>query len=391
MKTKHKYVVIIILLITLFLMFPFPINNNLNKRTKLLEQYKKIENIIKKYKLENNNKIIIKDGKIKTNKNIQVKLDENIDGQFIRVNNNLYGQIQKDNYCIKKKYNNEINITKSLCTDIDEPANITEKIISTASEKELIDDNTNTGLDSKYPFSSRKYYIGSNPNNYIIFMDKCWRIVNIAQNNNVKLIYEGETKDNTCTNITSNISGNIGLNTWDKFLNEKGNWNKQSTLRTNMLYWIKDGSIDLKDFKMNLDLDKIANADWYIGNVNIDNSSLLDDINDERNEIDKLQLGLPNNSDYLKVSCYTSSSNSLAKCNKNNYLYKSKYHWWTINYVNDNTKSVWIVMQDGTIQNIPIKLSNEYYFSGTRLSLYLNSDVKIIGLGTEKNPYIVVD
>lgn len=392
MKYRKKILLsTIILLFMCYNLFPH-ISYNTSVIIALKKTYESVLTQIKEsdkeqvFNIENNN--------IKNSDNKLIYKGKNIvgNGKIIKLSDDkTYGYIKYKNKCLLKEIDDKYVIYNNDCPKIDKPTKAADVVLKNSSEIKY--DTYETGLNENLEFSSRAYYIGSNPSNYLIFSNQCWRIVNITQNDAVKLVYEGPTSiNNTCEGSNTTVSGSIGLFTWDRELNMRGNWEEQSSLKTFMKYWQKEGLINTEQLKIKLDLEYLMNASWYIGNVSENNQTLAEDIMNERENIlqDGSKLGLLNNSDYLKINCNLSSHNSNQSCSDNNYLYKKNYNWWTINTGNIENKKVWLIMRDGNIINREVKYSHEYYFSGVRLAVYLNPNTKIFGLGTEKIPYKIV-
>ena len=100
------------------------------------------------------------------------------------------------------------------------PSDNVRKIIADGlSNGDLIEDTTtNASLD----FASKYYFTGNNPSNYVVFNNACWRIVNIANNNDVKIVYEGKiTSNSDCVGVATSDSGM--LNTTYTFDTENSN------------------------------------------------------------------------------------------------------------------------------------------------------------------------
>lgn len=384
--SKKKIGVIIVSIIIYFAitLFPYKVIET-NQNFQLLKKYQNVEHGIQ----ATAGHYIIKNSKLEGVKNVNVDVTDISEGEFVNTGQGVYGYIVYKNKCIQKgAIGSKIIISDKKCKEIDKPLEALKKIQQNSMDEEFIKDIVDN--DNTYEYSSKYYFTGKNPNNYIVFSNKCWRIVNIAKNNSLKLIYEGEINgDNNCKGVTTNISGSIGLYTWDYRRDEDGTWNEKSSLQEIMYYWQKDGVIDNQTFQLKLNSELILDADWYVGEVSKNTTTLSSVLKEERKITSKLKIGLLNSSDYLKVSC--SNKNDIRNnCGEENYLSKEKYHWWTINSVKDEFKRVWIVTQNGNLQEIPVLLSHEYYFSGVRLAIYLDGNIKLVGNGTEFNPYRVV-
>ena len=331
-----------------------------------------------------------------TDKIKKEKVDEINEYQFS--NGNLYqtpsgdvfGAWEYPNFCIVQEYPNKKPVIKNDCEKITYNA-AAKHIEKTSDTKDLLDDTEVTGKDTTKPFTSKKYFVGTNPNNYLYYSGSCYRVVNIAQNDTVKVVYEGiANSDGSCTDVADNNSGMVMLYTWDENKQRSGNFENASTLKGNLDRFYEEEEINTVVMKQPIDTSVIAMADWYIGKVNEGNATLLEDIQNERSEISTTQfpLGLLNSSDYLKISCQTSGGKSTTDCSKNNYLYKSKYQWWMINYGEE--KDAWFVHKDGTMKSDTIGYSYEYRFSGVRMAFYLKADTLLTGNGTENSPYRII-
>lgn len=321
----------------------------------------------------------------------------NGDGTILVKDNKIEDfQLQNKEYCATIK-NDKILIEKKTCTIVGEKENITDKINKTSLKTELIDDTEETGLDTTLPFSSKKYYIGENPNNYLVFENSCYRIMNVAQNDTVKIIYEAPVDQyGTCREVAKDNSGYVALLAWNNEKKTKITW-EDSYLNYSMQRWVEYEEIEMVDLKVELDNTKIADAEWYTGQVQRSNNLLIEDIKNERsiiankeNNTDrKIKMGLINVSDYLKIDCKKSINKHDDSCKNNNYLYKIGYDYWTVNSINDVDNEVWQVTLSGDIESLTIPYSREYSYSGIRPVMYLNANNVVKGTGVSENPYVV--
>jgi len=264
-------------------------------------------------------------------------------------------------------------------------------------------DTKNTAVNANLAYTSKYYFKGSNPNNYLQFAGVCWRIVSISHNNTIKIIYE----NNTCSPTTT--SGRVNSN--QKWSNTaQNNWYSSDTaLRLLLETYANSGNLTAFTIS-STNLAKVNNATWYVGSLYYDTKySLYENINQERAEQGKTNLpalvdkeateytwqnkiGLLSPSEFVKASssalCYnTYTSFASTNCKNDNYLYK-EYNWWTLNANSNTTNLAWFnrINQDsvgdltvGTVTN-PLSV---------RPVLYLNNNVNITGKGTPSNPYVV--
>ncbi|MDD2518357.1 MAG: hypothetical protein PHG18_00460 [Bacilli bacterium] len=237
----------------------------------------------------------------------------------------------------------------------------------------LYEDSIDTGLDEDLPYSSKYYFRGSNVDNYLIYDNKCFRIINIAQNNALKVMYIGDAQNETCENIVDKIAkikwDDQGLNIW-----------AQSSIKTYLDKWMSniDDSLIIKD------------ATWYIGGLrfNSEQSLAIDIENERKTDLDDVviyngMVGLINASDYMKAAerlCSVGAFNDQKECGLNNYL--NTKNFWTINKTyNDNERS-WVV-ENGIMQS---KYTSNEKFNAYPV-VYLEGNIKLIGNGTIAIPY----
>lgn len=381
-----KIMVLVVIICFAVILIPF----NVKPQQQILEENLKrnYQLIVKKLKTLDNGHYKLEDNYIIGNN--KEKVDINGTGEFIKISDQkIYGNLINDDVCLSVDYFMNVSYkNKSQCLAIDEPEIAHKKLLNNR-DNNLVEDQNNDDAN----FSSKYYYKGKNPNNYIIFSDQCFRIINIANNNDLKIIYEGPKNnvENNCHDISTNVSGSVGLTTWDKNRDQTGDWQTRSSLREIFEDWETNQEIDTKMTRFKLDMSKVDNAIWYIGNIDTKNDKLDEDIDDERQQQYNGKIGLVNASDYLKINCNLSANNTDETCKENNYLYKEKYNWWTINNEDDEEKTAWIITSDGTLKNVSIPYSKEFNFSGTRPVLYLKSDIKIVGNGSELNPFVLID
>jgi len=236
----------------------------------------------------------------------------------------------------------------------------------------LVKDDESTGLDESVGFSSKYYYTGANPDNYLVYGNQCFRILNISQNGSVKLIYNDDGLYNgTClTSLDQKDIGEYGAFNWDSenldtwgnadIKDELGNWydNLYDRARINYL------------------------ASFETGDLN-SNATLVLDIDDERDTNNTGSTGLINLTDYIKASSNISECTSVASdtnCEVNSFLDKN-YSYWSIN--GDVSSKIGYINNSIIFDNANV---SEY----VRPILYLNSNTNLSGAGTISNPYKVI-
>ena len=224
--------------------------------------------------------------------------------------------------------------------------------------EQIIED---AGLEKDF-YECRYFFTGENPNNYITFNGEKagWRIISVECDGTIKIM----------------INENIENMEWDT--SGSNNWARPATINTylnetyfNMLNDTAQSQIVVKDFSIG-------------GTINHD---LADIVNDENEMTWKGKIALPTLSEYLRTnsseSCKTYSNN--ATCKDTTWMYYSYDNWWLLTYPSNGTGGAFRIGSSGVI--------NTYSVSGSsnrvRPTLYLNSNVKLSGSGTESDPYVL--
>lgn len=358
----------------------------------LHQDYNKINNLLKDSKIKNG-KYLIEDNIIK-NDDFSKKVSIQSHGEVYKINkSNLYGYLIYSDKCYRfNQFGDNEVLDSNKCNKLENPKNMLT-LISELNSNDVKKDNEFTGSHITDDYGSQYYFTGSNPDNYIIFSNKCFRIINVTKNGSTKIIFENDLNANTnnCENVAKNDSGNVGLTFWDRDKKVINSWN-ESSLKRIMDDWVIEEKIDMGSYDFKLDIKYLEDINWNIGLVDDDNENITDIIEDEitLKTKDKSKIGLISVSDYAKISCFSKKSNEQS-CMKDNYLYKEKYNWWTINSGSEDKKTAWIIEKDGMLVNKLIPFSHEYYFGGTRPVVYLKNSIQYIGKGSEKNPYRIVD
>lgn len=249
-------------------------------------------------------------------------------------------------------------------------------------------DITTISLYQDEPFASQYYFKGENVNNYLIYSDNCWQIVNIANNDAIKLMYLGPTSDKSCATV--------------KLTSEKLAWNdsnnndwQQSSLKDTLDTWVKENKIFNNSIDFSSEQSIIENATWFTGSVKVANYDTRKAIIDEHADIDteekteiRSKIGLLNLTDYLKSSTSCSYSGAYffdSLCGEQNYLYKNE-NYWLLNKTYGDDFHVWTV-DSGGVQSKKTN-NNDYLVIPV---VYLKPNTLIKGKGTINKPYVVMD
>ncbi len=226
-----------------------------------------------------------------------------------------------------------------------------------------------------------KRYAGSNPNNWVCFgteNEACdenhlYRIIGIIDGK-MKIIKNSFYSTSKAWDITG---GTRGSNNWDRPADLKTELNGTS-------FYSNTNYID------EASRNYIANAMWYIGGQKVVGDYTVANFEDnERSSSSLGYIGLisvadfgygSNNASCERATVLNEDNNA---CVRNNYLFNSSTHQWTITLCNNNTSNVLKVYTNGKVYVNYVDLSN-----GVRPSLFLKPEVKITsGKGTEQEPY----
>ena len=280
-------------------------------------------------------------------------------------------------------------------------------------------------------------YIGADPNNYVRFNDELWRIIGVFDTDDgtgkvekrLKIIRNESIGDYSWDNKnkTTGAENDYGKNEWtDARLNYLLNPGHESETAGGSLYWNRGAgncyeglnySTTTCDFTTTGLTEKaramIGNAKWYLGGTaNYDSSS-----NGLASHFYKYErgigvysgrstswtgkVGLMYPSDYgyatsggtttNRASClakelYNWNRDTVSDCKNNDWMYNSSILQWTITPIQDNSYSVFLVIDDGYVYDSSVS-DNNY---SMRPVVHLNSAIKVSsGTGEKDNPYII--
>lgn len=415
------FAIIGVLAIVVAIATPFVIKSiNDNSKEKFVEKTEELINAAAKITPENEMTIKILNHEYVSADNLVVDEDLPLAATIkINTSNQISIVAQNKDWCIEKDYDEEeytISEFNGDCTIAKSVnfAGISMDLKENDSNKDglYLDDET-TGTDVTLPYASKYYFKGTEPNNYVVLSKRCYRIINVAQNDTLKVIYEGsaDSKGN-CTQVSTISSGSIGKSAWNTNTknSEDGvnNWyDNGSVLRTfltgaNKTLVLKGSS---KTINLEENVNDITTGVYYVGKVNYDKytkQTLATDVEQERTNKSEYApekaiydytttFGLINVSDYVKASANAECENALsamsgsALCAEKNYLYKAKYKWWTLNagYTDDH---VWTIDKKGILTQTAASDASAY----VRPVFYISNTVKLSGTGTSSDPYKVI-
>ncbi len=262
---------------------------------------------------------------------------------------------------------------------------------------------SNDGLYTDKYEDNRYIYKGKDPNNYITFNDELWRIISIESTGNLKIMRNNSignrpfdvkgARQNGYCGLVNDPSPKFSCNSWAKtenFINGTftGLVEKDASLN---IYLNNDyyGTI-LENDKI-----KIINGIFNTGPLTHDYSNpnipLMQSKQEEKQQIWKGKIAIPTMIEYIEagIDCKNVYATYYNSCAENNWLYdaaiNSNSYTWLL--------SIWKNISVINFNIVPKGYVREGDFNGSGASyaifptLYLNSDIKISGEGTESNPY----
>ena len=271
-----------------------------------------------------------------------------------------------------------------------------------------ITDNVVTSGEGLYKDEYEKgrcVYRGTNPNNYIKFNGKLWRIISKEADGTYKILRNealpSRAFDSGGARTTGYCSqGNAptyGCNAWSSTAHMVGSPSEF----TNGSY---TGSVDAdsgiltylngeyynsleRTFKENI----VSNT-WGTGAVIWQNNDLQGQITSENRYKWNGNIGLISVSDYIKANSNKETWGTVNKnnsyystCKNTNWMYISGTSWWTISPGSIYSYTVWNINSDGYLYGNDARNS-----VGVRPAVFLNSSISLIGDGTESYPFIIV-
>lgn len=277
--------------------------------------------------------------------------------------------------------------------------------------------------------SGRYIYKGENPNNYIHFNEeeKPWRILSVEADGSLKII-RNESIGNMAYDLpgTRESSSNtycvnpktVGCNAWASTNNLVGtpadftlhypNGNPVTDTTKYSGTVTQDSSLNMylnNDYYNNKDgngitekaRNQIINHDFNVGTPGrkTDEEGIATDIKQEALYKWNGFVGLMSVTEILRTTTDTTctsisvghNNSSKSVCSNNNWMWNKfgNYEWTISAYVSSDCRYVWNLYKNGYISTGDAL----YTITVTRPVLYLRSDIKLSGKGTENNPYII--
>ena len=253
-------------------------------------------------------------------------------------------------------------------------------------------DASSNGLEKDTTSDANIRYVGGNPNNYVEFNGEAWRIIGVF-GSNLKLVRDEILTEYSFDNKNrrQGIDSNYGTNDWTKsylreFLNDYYYGGKTITCHSETSgSTATNATITCPDINKINDTSKsmIQNTMWNLGGF-VHGTKPVNELYTKEKGTEVYNghattsndyIGLIYPSDYGNASTDASCSQNpfSSKCKNNNWLFKG-VTYWTISPPSSYDNSVFSVLSDGYLLNY-----GAFYRVGIRPSLYLKSDVKVVG------------
>lgn len=249
------------------------------------------------------------------------------------------------------------------CGTSDDTLLLYDKLISISKNENKDGTNGLFRVNGKYVFR------GDRPNNFVTFAGKLWRIMEIGEDRNIKLFYDGEAAQIKVWDNRYNPTedAKVGINDY-----------QVSRIRDYLLSYIGDS----ENFS-NSSKSKLAYMDLCIGERNLDDLSLdghLECLKQQGNQL----IGLPTVVEFLNTSNDPNCPNNIRACSNYNFMARIKSFWTQTPVMGTTDKVYRIYSDEGLIER---KAISEHYAYPV---ISLKPDVAILsGNGEFNNPYVL--
>ncbi len=260
--------------------------------------------------------------------------------------------------------------------NINAKGNIVQKILTISELKnEYCNATTGDGLYIDTYETGRCVYKGVDPNNYLEIDNTLWRILAIESDGTLKIMKNDSV---------ANMHWDTGVGAWGY-----NDWSRPAVVNSylNNDYY---GSLS-DDFKA-----IIENHVWNTGAVTHANNDLVNQIEEEKSITWRGNVGLISVSDYIKANSnfnqcgnFSLNNSNYETCRQTNFLIRPQ-RFWTItaydNIILNLSSVVYRISEAGGISAESAGYSTSDIFP----AMYLNSNIKLYGKGTEIIPYKIV-
>jgi len=289
---------------------------------------------------------------------------------------------------------------------------------------------SNDGLYEDDTEKGRYIYRGGNPNNYMTFNGETagWRIIGFENDGTIKVIrnksigkfsFDEPGNRNSITSTYCVEASNNGCNAWAATINLVGtpsvftlyspNGNSNTDMTTysgtvtqdaSLNTWLKGMYYDNPSNNANYlgeDKEYIVKHDFYVGTPGgtNDTESIALDSQQEKSYVWNGYVGLIQVTDYMKASTNNQCNSIDAAYNNtnvcdSNWLSHISGKYWTISpIISSRPIGVWQILSN------KLSSSNGGVYTKVQLnvlpSIYLSSNIKLAGTGSQNDPYYMDD
>lgn len=225
---------------------------------------------------------------------------------------------------------------------------------------------TGSGL---YELNGELVYRGEEPNNYIKFSGKVWRIVKVENGQVVMILNEKNTKSVWDDRFNTERDRNDGINDYSV-----------SRIYDALKEIYDDNSLFNKNSKKMITIHSLYTGKRYDTDIVNDGSI------EKSSYLENQYIGLLPVYDYVNASVDSNcNSTTTESCSNYNYLNHFDYSWWTITGDASNTYKVYRISSDGAVE-----LTRAAGIGYVRPVIYLAKDALYSkGTGTSEDPFII--
>lgn len=225
---------------------------------------------------------------------------------------------------------------------------------------------TGAGL---YDLNGELVYRGENPNNYVKFSNKIWRIVKIENDQVVLILNEKNERTVWDDRFNTERNRNDGINDYSV-----------SRVYEKLTEIYKGNTLFNKDTK-----NMLTSYSLYTGK-RYEKDAYNDGSIEKATFVENQYIGLLPLYDYINASVDTNCTSATTEsCRNYNYLNHFDYNWWTLTADASNSYKAYRISSDGTISSMRAN-SNGY----ARPVIHLAKDALYAGgTGTATDPYTI--
>ena len=232
-------------------------------------------------------------------------------------------------------------------------------------------------------YECRYFFTGATPNNYITFNNETagWRIISVECDGTIKIM-----RDKNIGKKEWNPSGSTSSN----------NWARPATLNTYLNSTYYNGLNATAQ-------SQIVVKSFSTGKVKYEDTNLANTVNNENSVKWDGKVALPTVSEFIRTNSNRSSCGTFqlmndnhSACSRAGWMFTTEEEWWTLSGQSGSFDEVYFIYSDRDFLLISPGICDEGIYNNfdnpevaVRPTLYLSSDIKLSGSGTQSDPYIV--